>query len=81
MGITGGPQTDKSNHKQTPLKFPFTYLFFSHLRSSQRFLLGRNLDKVQHLWFIHIVPLFKMFHPCRWVLLLLLRLIPSLHSE
>lgn len=60
--------------------FPITHLFFSHLRS-QRFLLSGNLDKVQHLWFIHIVPLFKMFHLCRMVLVWLLCRIPSLHSK
>lgn len=76
-----GPQTHKSNHKQTPLIFPCTYLFFSRLRSTQRFLLGGNLDKVQHLWFIHIVPFFKMFHLCSRVLLWLLCPNPSLHSK
>jgi hypothetical protein len=81
MGITGGPQTHKHNHKQLSLLFPVTCLFFSHLRSSQWFHLKGHLDKVQHLRFTHISPLSKILHLCRTVLLRILYPIPSLHSK
>lgn len=59
-GIIGRPQTNKSNYEQIPLMFPFTCLFFCHLRSPQRFQLRGNLDKS----IIYDSPILFQFPKC-----------------